>query len=66
MFYVPKLEEDISDVVRKHPLKQRGSKSLGSVNSATIDSDDYLQSADVSVCFEFFVLLFYLNKEETG
>lgn len=28
LFYVPKLEEDISDVVRKHTLKQDGNKSL--------------------------------------
>lgn len=40
LLYVPKVEEDISDVVRKHTLKQCGSKSLGSPNGSTITSDD--------------------------
>lgn len=50
LFYVPKLEEDISDVVRKHTLKHLVNKYLRGLNSTTVTSDDFLIVASRHLC----------------
>lgn len=57
LFYVPKLEEDISDVVRKHTHL-----SKTATNHSTATSDDRLTFL---FCLEFFYMTL-LNNTGTG